>query len=114
MKKLRDASQPRQFASEAKFANGGEAYSCDSRDSKQMKGESHKRKPKDMCVEEMMERRPELKAAALFVANHLVQNPSATINDVHAAWDIQHDDSFTGEGNLDGNQGVSRYLFRQV
>jgi hypothetical protein len=65
-----------------------------------------------MNVEEIiLELRPELKAAAFFVANHLVQNRSATINDVHAAaWDNHRGDSFTLDGNLDVH-GESRCLF---
>jgi hypothetical protein len=84
MKKLQDTSQPRPFASEADFAAEGEASSCYSRDSKRLKGGSHRRKPKDMNSKEILECRPELKAAAFFVAIHLVQNLSSTINYVNA------------------------------
>jgi hypothetical protein len=58
-----------------------------------------------MSEEEILELRPELKAAASFVANHLVQNPSATINDVQAAWDNQRGDSLTQSITLDGKLG---------
>jgi hypothetical protein len=64
-----------------------------------------------MSVEEILNHQPELKAPALFVANHLLQIPSATINYVHAVWENHSCDCFTLDDNLDWIHWKSRYLF---